>query len=254
MDSCLGRQQHGCSQCSREKVREGSSQWVPALSTADGLWEPLDCQKSKFRSDPSCGCAHALEVVREGCRQCSKVAASCSAGSVPGAGGGIDARGDSSRGTNGASCCSQATTEPAQPIRITVCAGRWSGGSGGGTGLSGERFGRELAEWHSQGSELAEWRSQARELAERAAGCRTMKSGCRTGKSGCRTVPTQAVCISTYWELWLSPERGCSPVERLYIASPASDSQCSLFLCSNRKLLQRSSQGAVLAMGQWAGL
>ena len=49
----------GCSQCSRETVREGSSQWVPALSAADGLWEPLGCQKSKLRSDPSCGCSHA---------------------------------------------------------------------------------------------------------------------------------------------------------------------------------------------------
>jgi hypothetical protein len=91
-----------------------------------------------------------------------------------------------------------AATEPAQPITITMCAGRRGGGSGGGTGLSGERHGRELAEWRSQGSELAEWRSQARELAESAAGRRTVKSGCRTGKSGCRTVPAQAVHISTY--------------------------------------------------------
>ena len=52
----------GCSQCSREKLRQGSSQWVPALSTTDGLWEPLDCQKSKFRSDASCGCAHVPEA------------------------------------------------------------------------------------------------------------------------------------------------------------------------------------------------
>ena len=37
------------------------------------------------------------------------------------------------------------------------------GGSGGGTGLRGER----------QESGLAEWRSQASELAESAAGCRT---------------------------------------------------------------------------------
>jgi hypothetical protein len=47
-----------------------------------------------------------------------------------------------------------------------------------------------------------------------------MKSGCRTAKSGCRTVPAQAVHIPTYWELWVSPERGCSPVEvRLCIVS-----------------------------------
>ena len=30
-----------------------------ALSAANGLWEPLDDKKSMFRSDPSCGCAHA---------------------------------------------------------------------------------------------------------------------------------------------------------------------------------------------------
>ena len=49
----------GCSHCSRETVTGGSSQWVPALSATDGRWEPLDCQRSKFRSDPSCGCFHA---------------------------------------------------------------------------------------------------------------------------------------------------------------------------------------------------
>ena len=38
---------------------------------------------------------------------------------------------------------------------------------------------------------------------------------------------------------------------RLCIASLVSDSQCSLFLCFSRGLLQRTSQGAVLAMGQW---
>ena len=81
-----------------------------------------------------------------------------------------------------------------------------------------------------------------------------MKSGCKTGKSGCRTVPAQAVHIATYWELWLSPERGYSPVDRLRlcIVSVVSDNQCSLFLCFSRRLLQRTSQGAVLAMGQWA--
>ena len=140
----------GCNQCSREEVRKGSSQWVPALSTADGLWEPFDCQKSKFRSDPSCGCAHALETVGGGCKQCSKVAASCSAGRVPaGTSEGVDAGGGSSRGTDGASCRSQAATEPSQPITITMCGGRWDGGSGGGTGLSGERLGRELAGWRT---------------------------------------------------------------------------------------------------------
>ena len=145
-----------------------------------------------------------------------------------------------------------AAVEPAQPITITVCADRRGGGSGGGTGLSSERLGRELAEWRSQGSELAEWRSQARELAESAAGRRTVKSGCRTGKSGCRTVPAQAVHISTYRELWSSPERSCSPVKvRLCIASLVSDSQCSLFLYFSRGMLQRTSQGVVLAMGQW---
>ena len=177
---------------------------------------------------------------------------SCSTVRVPawGAGGG-GAEGGSSSGTDETSCCRTAA-EPARPLTITVCAGRWGGGgcgggSGGGAGLSGERLGRELAEWRSQGSELAEWRSQARELAESAAGCRTVKSGCRT-------VPAQAVHISTHWdlELWVSPERGCSPVEvRLCIVSLASVSQCSLFLCFSRGLLQRTSQGAGLAMGQW---
>ena len=105
--------------------------------------------------------------------------------------------------------------------------------------------GRELAEWRSQGSELAEWRSQVRELAESAAGCRTVKSGCRT-------VPAQAVHISTLWdlELWVSPERGCSPVEgsglglRLCIVCLHA-SQCSQWLCFSRRLLQRLSQGTV---------
>ena len=147
------------------------------------------------------------------------------------------------------SSCSTAA-EPARPLTITVCAGRWGGGgcgggSGGGAGLSGERLGRELAEWRSQGSELAEWRSQVRELAESAAGCRTVKSGCRT-------VPAQAVHISTHWdlELWVSPERGCSPVEgsglglRLCIVCLHA-SQCSQWLCFSRRLLQRLSQGTV---------
>ena len=66
---------------------------------------------------------------------------------VGGAGGG------SSRGTNGTSCCRTAA-EPGQPITITVCAGMWGGGGWGGyrgdeAGLSGERQGRELAEWRS---------------------------------------------------------------------------------------------------------
>ena len=52
----------GCSQCGRETIREGSSQWVPALGAADGLWEPLVYQKSKFRSDPFYCCAHAPEA------------------------------------------------------------------------------------------------------------------------------------------------------------------------------------------------
>ena len=91
---------------------------------------------------------------------------SCSTVRVPawGAGGG-GAEGGSSSGTDEASSCSTAA-EPARSLTITVCAGRWGGGgcgggSGGGAGLSGERLGRELAEWRSQGSELAEWRSQA---------------------------------------------------------------------------------------------
>ena len=177
---------------------------------------------------------------------------SCSTERVPawGAGGG-GAGGGSSSSINETSCCRTAA-EPARPLTITVCAGRrggggCGGGSGGGAGLSGKRPVRELAEWRSQGSELAEWRSQARELAESAAGCRTVKSGCRT-------VSAQAVHISTHWdwELWVSPERGCSPVEvRLCIVSLASVSQCSLFLCFSRGLLQRTSQEAVLAMGQW---
>ena len=177
---------------------------------------------------------------------------SCSTERVPAWGvGGGGAGGGSSSGTNETSCC-RTTAEPARPLTITVCAGRWGGGgcgggSGGGAGLSGKRPARELAEWRSQGSELAEWRSQVRELAESAAGCRTVKSGCRT-------VSAQAVHISTHWdwELWVSPERGCSPVEvRLCTVSLASDSQCSLFLCLSRRLLQRTSQGAGWAMGQW---
>ena len=169
------------------------------------------------------------------------------------AGGGGTGGANSSGVNDGDSCCMYqggAAVEPAHPITSTVCGGRRGGGTGGGTGLSGERHGRELAEWRSQGSELAEWRSQARKLAESAVGCRTMKSGCRTGKSGCRKVPAQAVHI--YWELWLRPERGCSPVEvRLCVVSLVSDSQCSLFLCFRRRLLQRTSQGTVLLMGQW---
>ena len=49
----------GCNQCKGEVVSEGCSQWEPALSVADGLLEPLDCQKSMFRVNPSCGYAHA---------------------------------------------------------------------------------------------------------------------------------------------------------------------------------------------------
>ena len=65
-------------------------------------------------------------------------------------------------------------------------------------------------------------------------------------------MPAQAVHISAYWELWLSPERGYGPVEvRLCIVSLVSDSQCSLFMCFSRVLLQTTSQGAVLAMGLW---
>ena len=206
---------------------------------------------SKFLINPSCGYAHApVAGVTRG-------RDSCSAGTMPtwdAGGGGIDGA-DSSGAHGGASCCMHrgaATAEPARPITITVCAGRKGGGSGGDTGLSGERQEKALAEWRSQGSELAEWRSQVRELAESAAGCRTVKSGCRTMKSGCRTVPAQAVHISTYWELWVSPERGCSSVEvRLCIASLASVRQCSLFLCFSRRLLQRTSHGAGLAVGQW---
>jgi hypothetical protein len=151
-----------------------------------------------------------------------------STGRVPARGvGGGAAGGGSSSGTSETSCCRTAAV-PARPLTITV---------------SGERPARELAEWRSQGSELAEWRSQARELAESAAGCRTVKSGCRT-------VPAQAVHISTYWELWVSPERGCSPVEgtglglRLCIAC-LHVSQCSQCLCFSRRLLQRLSQGTV---------
>ena len=222
---------------------EGGSQCEPALSVAD--LEPLDRKVhvncvSKFWVSP-CGYTYASVAGRG--------RTSCSTERVPagGAGGG-GTGGGSSRGTNGTSCC-RIAAEPVQPITITVCAGRWGGGcgggSGGGAGLSGERPGSELAEWRSQGSELAEWRSQARELAESAAGC-------RTAAAGCRTVSAQAVHISTYWELWVSPERGCSPVEaRLCIVSLVSDSQCSLLLCLSRRLLQRTSQGAGGAMGQW---
>ena len=91
--------------------------------------------------------------------------------------------GGNSRSANGgANCCrlQEAAAEPAQPIIITMCAGRQQGGgSGGWPGLRGEGQASELAERRSQGSELAEWRSQASELAESAAGRRTVKSGCR---------------------------------------------------------------------------
>ena len=96
---------------------------------------------------------------------------------------------------------------------------------------------------------MAEWRSQVSELAESAAGC-------RTAAAGCRTVPAQAVHISALWdwELWVSPERGCSPVEgsglglRLCIACLHA-SQCSQCLCFSRRLLQRLSQGTVGGLG-----
>ena len=163
--------------------------------------------------------------------------------------GGGGAEGGSGSGADETSCCSTAA-EPARPLTITVCAGRWGGGgcgggSGGGAGLSGERLVCELAEWRRQGSELAEWRSQASESAESAAGC-------RTAAAGCRTVPAQAAHISALWdwELWVSPERGCSPVEgtglglRLCIVC-LHVSQCSQCLCLSRRLLQRLSQGTV---------
>ena len=173
--------------------------------------------------------------------------ASCSAEGVPaGAGGGGGAGGGSRGGVNGGADCSRVqelAVGPAQRVTITWCAGRWWwGGSSSRPGLRGERLVWELAEWRSQASELAEWRSQARELAESAAGC-------RTAAAGCRTVPAQAAHISALWdlELWLSPGRGCSPVEgsglglRLCIVCLHA-SQCSQCLCFSRRLLQRLSQ------------
>ena len=246
----------GCNQCKGVVASEGCSQWEPALSVADGLLEPLDCQvhvndKSKFWVSPSCGYAHApVASVARGRYSCSAERMT-----TWDAGGGGTGGADSSGAYGGASCYlhrGAAAAEPARPITITVCAGRKGGGSGGGTGLSGVRLGRELAEWRNQGSELAEWRRKTRELAESAARCRTVKSGCRTEKSGCRIVPAHAMHISTYWELWASPERGCNPVEvRLCIVSLVSDSQCSLLLCFSRRLLQRMSQETVSDMGQW---
>ena len=96
-----------------------------------------------------------------------KVVASCSAGrgAAWAAGGGGTGGGSSRSANGGARSCrlQEAAAEPAQPVTIIVCAGRWGlglGGSGGVAGLSGERQESELAEWRSQGSELAEWRSQ----------------------------------------------------------------------------------------------
>ena len=227
---------------------KGASQRERALSVAD--LEPLDRKVhvnyvSKFWVSP-CGYAYA-SVAGRGRASCSTVRVR-----AWGDGGG-GAEGGSSSGTDGTSGCSTAA-EPARPLTITVCAGRWGGGvcgggSGGGAGLSGERLVWELAEWRSQGSELAEWRSQASESAESAAGC-------RTAAAGCRTVPAQAVHISALWdwELWVSPERGCSPVEgtglglRLCIVC-LHVSQCSQCLCLSRRLLQRSSQGTVGGLG-----
>ena len=108
-----------------------------------------------------------VKAVRIGCERgvhegwCRRRRVSCSAEGVLtwDAGGG---------GTGGASCCMHqgaAVVEPAQPIAITVCADRRGGGSRDGTGLGGERHGKELAELRGQGNELAEWCSQARELA-----------------------------------------------------------------------------------------
>ena len=185
-----------------------------------------------------------------------EVAASCSAEGVPtwdakggGAGGG---NGRSANG--GASCCrlQRAAAEPAHAMTITMCGGRRGGGSGGGAGLSGERQAWELAEWRNQGSELAEWRSQASELAESVAGCRTVKSGCRT-------VPAQVMHIST-GKLWFSHWKGPQPsgcMSGLCMVCVACDCQCSP--CFSRRLLQRTSQEAVLkstlvgsnSIGQW---
>ena len=104
----------------------------------------------------------------------------------------------SCHGVGGARSCKlqEAAAEPAQPVTIIVCAGRWGlglGGGGGGTGLSGEK----------QGRELAEWRSQQRELAESAAGC-------RTAETGCSTEPAQAVHIPI-GGLWVSHWKGLRP-------------------------------------------
>ena len=140
----------GCNQGKGVVVGEGGSQWEPALSVADGLLEPLDCQvqvndMSKFWVSPSGGYAHApVPGVTRG-------RGSCSTEGVPaGEAGGGGTDGANSSGVNGgASCCMHqgaATVEPTQPITITVCAGKKDGGAEGGTGLSGERQGRELAE------------------------------------------------------------------------------------------------------------
>jgi len=64
---------------------EGGSQWEPALSVADGLLEPLDCQvhvndMSKFWASLSCGYAHASVAGRGGL---CVVTAGLSVGAVP---------------------------------------------------------------------------------------------------------------------------------------------------------------------------
>ena len=101
-----------------------------------------------------------------------KVVASCSAGrwAAWAAGGGGFGVGSSRSANGGVRSCKlqEAAAEPAQPVTIIVCAGRWGlglggGGGGGRTGLSGEKQGRELAEWRNQGSELAKWRMQSAE-------------------------------------------------------------------------------------------
>ena len=114
----------GCNQGKGVVVSEGGSQWEPALSVADGLLEPLDCQvqvndMSKFWVSPSCGYAHApVAGVTRG-------RVSCSTEGVPAweAGGGGTGGANSSGVNGGASCCMHqgaAIVEPAQPITITT--------------------------------------------------------------------------------------------------------------------------------------
>ena len=123
--------------------------WDYDLATVDCrlLYSTYHCLQRlrHFESNVSMVCTRAGPVGGD----------SCSAEGVPTwDAGGVGTGGVNSSGANGGASCRMhqgAATKPAQPIIITVCVGRWGGGSGDGIGLSGVWQGRELTEWRSQG-------------------------------------------------------------------------------------------------------